>query len=198
MRNPRVQITETGVIEITTGRPGPPGPPGEPGADGTPGADGAAGEPGAKGDKGDKGDPGEPGTATLPDTGWRDLTALWNADVGTTFDFHKLLARRIGQVVYLEVSAWGTGASQACTATGLLPLGWRPHVFGGGWPGAIRLPIMSSGSPDAYPPMMMQFSRDDGNVGVQLGSTVHEFHGATSFVCAGDFPDPEDYPGTAF
>ena len=64
------------------------------------GPEGPPGPPGPKGDKGDA------GAATLPDTGWRDVTARLTAVVtGGT-----VLVRRIGDVVYWRFTAIKTSS----------------------------------------------------------------------------------------
>ena len=83
-------------IQGVPGVQGERGPEGPEGPEGPQGPKGDQGEPGPKGDKGDKGEQGIPGTATLSDTGWRNVTSLLGAPptAGT------VKVRRIGPFVH--------------------------------------------------------------------------------------------------
>ena len=95
-------------IQGVPGPQGERGPEGPEGPEGPQGPKGDQGDPGPKGDKGDQGEQGIPGTATLPDTGWRDLTQYLTG-VHTAGTIH---VRRIGSVVhwrFLGLSTSGAG-----------------------------------------------------------------------------------------
>lgn len=124
--------TETDPVPI------PPGPQGERGAEGPegpPGPQGPKGDPGEagpKGDKGDKGDRGEqgiPGTATLSDTGWRNVTSLLDATptAGT------VKVRRIGPFVHY----WIDGLNGASSVFLAEPSGFSIPTSGFGAQGGL-------------------------------------------------------------
>ena len=129
--------TETAPVTIPPGpqgERGAAGPEGPPGPEGPQGPAGPAGTEGPPGPKGDKGDPGADGTATLPDTGWRDVTGNATALVtGGT-----IRVRRIGNVVHWRFSKLATSAhGNLITDTAVMePFGqeslsaWPPHHEG--------------------------------------------------------------------
>ena len=136
-------------IQGVPGVQGERGPEGPEGPEGPQGPKGDQGEPGPKGDKGDQGEQGIPGTATLPDTGWRDLTQYLTG-VHAAGTIH---VRRIGSVVHWRFLGLSTsGAGSVITDSGAM----GPFLAEAGsvWPpalGAITFPVWDvgqGGSPD--------------------------------------------------
>lgn len=121
--------TETDPVPIPPGPQGERGTEGPEGPPGPEGPQGIQGEVGPKGDKGDRGEQGIPGTATLSDTGWRNVTSLLDATptAGT------VKVRRIGPFVHY----WIDGLNGANGAFLAEPSGFSIPTSGFGAQGGL-------------------------------------------------------------
>ena len=145
--------------------------------------------------KGEKGDPGAGGTATLPDTGWRDVTGYATAIVtGGT-----IRVRRIGNVVYWRFSNLATsGGGEIITDAAVMrPFGqeattvWPPHH-----PGTF-FPVWTPGQALTTPQwVFVGRSTSFGNGFVQVSRQLTSPRsGEGSYVSDRPFPSAP-YPGT--
>lgn len=190
--------TETVPVTIPPGpqgERGAEGPEGPPGPEGPQGPAGPAGTEGPPGPKGDKGDPGADGTATLPDTGWRDVTGNAAAIVtGGT-----IRVRRIGNVVHWRFSNLATSANGniITDAAVMEPFGqesksvWPPHHVGTFFP--VWMPGQSTGAPQ-WVTVGRSTTFSNGFVRVPMQLTAPH-SGEGSYVSDRPFPTMP-YPGT--
>ena len=156
---------------------------------GKPGPVGPAGPAGPQGEQGPPGPPGEP--ATVPDTGWRDITALVKLPEGIT---HRgsLLLRRLGKVVYLQfvdyswVGGTGTPQIQGFFPPELSAYTHPPQVMLNGQ----RVPLRGGGAVPAADRNSFPFTYDWLNPSTLrvIRQTTHSCHGLVSWLTETDFP----------